>query len=320
MNQKMNLTVKIVVLGVIAMLFAATMIALSVRNDGPDSTEFQSWGSDKKIERTFSVQDGGLLSIEADCGSITTRGSDSGDLSIRVFARGNDESIKNLRVDFDQQGNTVRVVERASRHYFNIFHYNNLDLQFEVSVPKNFNLHLRTSGGNISVADLNGNAEGETSGGDLQLRNISGSVRLNTSGGNIDAQDLKGECTCVTSGGSIRADAITGTLRFETSGGNIDIGGAEGKLVASTSGGDILASLKSNQGIDLSTSGGNVTVRIPKDTPAEINAETSGGDVSCDIPFNGKIKNGKMNGTINGGGNLIRLGTSGGDILISPVD
>ncbi len=320
MKHLMNITVKIAVLLILAAVFCATMIALSGRNQKAEGETYDSWGSDKKIERSFTVEPGGLLSIDADCGSIITTGSDSGTLSVRVFARGSEQSIRDMKVNFDQAGNNVTVTARTNHHMFGLFHNNNIDLRFEVSVPKKFNLNFRTSGGNVNVADVNGNIDGETSGGDLQLRRLDGVVRLETSGGNIEAEEINGDCTCSTSGGSIRADALHGNLSLETSGGNIEIRDSDGRLSASTSGGDITAHMKDNKGIDLSTSGGNVTVRIPKSTPADIKAETSGGDVSCDIPFNGKIKDGRMNGTINGGGNLIHLGTSGGDILISPVD
>jgi DUF4097 and DUF4098 domain-containing protein YvlB len=113
------------------------------------------------------------------------------------------------------------------------------------------------------------------------------------------------------------AESVDGSLRMETSGGNIEIRGSTGKVNASTSGGNIRASLKDNQGIDLSTSGGNISVELPKTISADVRAEASGGDVSCDIEYSGKIKDGSMKGKINGGGNLIRLETSGGDIVIT---
>ena len=320
MNQRMSITVKVIILVVLAVVFGATMIALSLRSRLPAREDDQTWGSDKKIERSFSVQPGGLLDIDADIGSVTTTGTDSGQVTVRVFARGSDENLRRMHVEFDQRGTTVRVTERTDHNYFRFLHDNNMDVHFEVSVPNNFNLRIRTAGGDLKVVDVKGKIDGETSGGDLELRKLEGNLRLETSGGNVDAEGLSGDCTCETSGGSIRAERIQGTSHFNTSGGNIEIRDADGRLVASTSGGDIVATLKGNQGIDLSTSGGNLTVRLPKATPGDVQAETSGGDVSCDLPFDGKIKDGRMNGRINGGGNLIRLETSGGDILISPMD
>ena len=51
-----------------------------------------------------------------------------------------------------------------------------------------------------------------------------------------------------------------------------------------------------------------------------MNAEASGGGVDCDFPISGKVREGTLHGQINGGGNEIRLETSGGDISISTLD
>ena len=112
----------------------------------------------------------------------------------------------------------------------------------------------------------------------------------------------------------------TGSLDVETSGGNIIIKNSDAKLTASTSGGDIQVELKDNKGINLSTSGGNITVSLPKSISAQVDATTTGGDVSCDFAFAGKIKDGSMHGKINGGGNLIQVETSGGDIVINSIE
>jgi DUF4097 and DUF4098 domain-containing protein YvlB len=91
-------------------------------------------------------------------------------------------------------------------------------------------------------------------------------------------------------------------------------------LHAETSGGDIRIELKDNKGIDLTTSGGNITVSLPKSVTADVRAEATGGDVTCDFPFSGKLKDGSFDGKINGGGQLIRLETSGGDIVIQSIE
>jgi DUF4097 and DUF4098 domain-containing protein YvlB len=140
---------------------------------------------------------------------------------------------------------------------------------------------------------------------------------MSTSGGNVDISRSHGDVFLETSGGNMTGDAVEGTIHMQTSGGNIGLTDCDGKVSASTSGGNIRAAMRDNKGIDLSTSGGNLRVFLPPGAKGEVNAEASGGDVSCDFPFSGKIKEGHMNGSINGGGPLIRLETSGGDISIA---
>jgi hypothetical protein len=67
------------------------------------------------------------------------------------------------------------------------------------------------------------------------------------------------------------------------------------------------------------TSGGDIDIRVPAGTGALIDASTSGGEVICDLPItmNGKLDESRIRGTINGGGEMIRARTSGGDIRVS---
>jgi DUF4097 and DUF4098 domain-containing protein YvlB len=68
----------------------------------------------------------------------------------------------------------------------------------------------------------------------------------------------------------------------------------------------------------LSTSGGEVKVKVPAEAAFNLDVETSGGDVRCDLPVTvqGKLESNRINGVVNGGGPVLKLGTSGGDIHV----
>ncbi|MBI1808099.1 MAG: DUF4097 family beta strand repeat protein [Ignavibacteria bacterium] len=320
MNKQLSIQAKLAILVVFAVMFAATMIALSVRTHNKDDGHSAPWGSDKKIEKTFSVQPNGKLILDADEGTISISGTESNEVSVQVTARGSDDQLRKFNVTFDQEGDRVKVEGRLRNHHFNFFENNSINVHFEIQVPKKFNLDVQTAGGDIVVQNIEGTIEGETSGGDLELTKVGGSIKMNTSGGNITVQNATGSVFLETSGGNMRGESINGTIHMETSGGNIELKDSDGKLDASTSGGNIRVAMKDNKGIDLSTSGGNLVVRLPKSISAEVLAEATGGEVSCDFPFAGKLRDGSLRGTINGGGNPIKLETSGGDIVISSVE
>ena len=305
---------------VFAVLFGATLIALSVKDRRTAVDDSLSWGNAKTIEKKFNVKSGDKLIIDADVGDIVVTGSDSNELSIHVFQKGSDEQLKKYHVNFDQSGSIVKVQARHERKYFHFFDDSWFDVRFEVQLPKDFNLDLQTSGGNMNVENVNGTIVGETSGGDVEVDKLAGTVKLTTSGGNVRLLNSNGELTFETSGGDIVGEDLTGKVRVETSGGNITIRRTDASLYGETSGGDIRVELKDNKGIDLTTSGGNVVVNLPKSITGDVDAETSGGDVSCDFSFSGKLKDGSLHGQINGGGQKIRLGSSGGDIVIHSVE
>ncbi len=316
----MSVSSKLVILVALAVLFGATMIALSVRKNAPAGSDENYWGESKNIDKTFKVKTGDKLILDADEGDIAVSGQDSEELVVHVSVRGSESLTKNYKVDMDQDGGVVTIRARHDRRMFHWFDNNSLDIKYDIQLPKKFNVRLETSGGNIDLAGVDGELRGQTSGGDLRIDDVHGKVNISTSGGNVKVRKSTGELTFGTSGGDIVGDDLAGTLNVETSGGNISIMKAEGALHASTSGGNIRVELMDNKGIDLSTSGGSVTLTLPKSATGDVNAETSGGEVSCDFPFNGKIRDGSFHGTINGGGERIRLESSGGDIVIHAVD
>ncbi|HTK81579.1 MAG TPA: DUF4097 family beta strand repeat-containing protein [Bacteroidota bacterium] len=320
MSRPLSLTIKLTALVVFAVLFGATLVALSVKDRRHENTESFAWGKESTVERKFTVKDGDRLVVDADIGDISINGTEGNEVTVRVYQTGSEEKKNRTRFDFDQSGNVVTVKGRLQRKYFNFFGDMELGVRFEIQVPRNFDLHMQTSGGNITIDGVHGSIFGETSGGDVEVDKIDGKAKLTTSGGNVKLTDSKGDLTFETSGGDIVGEDLGGNIHVETSGGNINIRRTDASLYGETSGGDIRAELRDNKGIDLSTSGGNVVVNLPKSAAGDVDAETTGGDVSCDFAFSGKLKDGSLHGQINGGGLRIRLGTSGGDIVIHSVE
>jgi DUF4097 and DUF4098 domain-containing protein YvlB len=67
----------------------------------------------------------------------------------------------------------------------------------------------------------------------------------------------------------------------------------------------------------LDTSGGSIEVSIDRSANLNLDASTSGGSVSSDLPvLNGAVSHSHMQGAIGSGGEQLRLHTSGGSIHI----
>jgi len=325
MTKSISFTMKVVTFILVSVAFGLTMIALSVRTPSRAQDDGYAWGNSwedhsKKFEKQFSVQPDGKLIIDTDVGEISITGTDKNEVSVVVTVRGSSDRLRDFDVEFSQDGNTVTVSGRQERGNFNnMWGNNSLDARFVIQVPKRFNSRLSTSGGGIAIDNITGTTDGETSGGDINLTSYEGAIDLTTSGGDLEARKCSGKLYLKTSGGNVRGEFISGTVEFETSGGNIELREIDAKLHASTSGGNIHVEAKDNKGIELTTSGGNVVLLMPKSVTATVEASTSSGDVSCELEYSGKIKDGEMHGRINGGGNPVRLETSGGDIEINPL-
>lgn len=170
-----------------------------------------------------------------------------------------------------------------------------LNISFTIYVPKNVTTDLHTSGGGIDLANLTGTHDFSTSGGGLRIKKLSGKTNGKTSGGGITVIDTQGEISLYTSGGGINADNCSGQITLKTSGGPINMNVLDGTIEAETSGGsvrgrDIKGELKAH------TSGGGVALRA---LACSVEASTSGGNIEVEIRELGKFVT-----VSNSGGNI----------------
>ena len=256
--------------------------------------------AEKKFERSFTVSPGGSLVVEADSASVHVSGGDTNQVTVRMSARGSEEDLANMKLDAVQKGDGVTVtMRRQAGGWFNWKSWNG-EAHIEVTVPQRYGINIHTGGGKVELTDFTGSATLRTSGGDIVAKNVNGNVEAHTSGGGIFADTIRGEMDAATSGGDVRLLKV------------------DGKIAGRTSGGDVQCSLVGvNRGISVSTSGGSIEVTLPRATTANIEAKTSGGEFTSEIPVAiTRIQEGHVQGSINGGGQPIDVRTSGGDITL----
>lgn len=285
----------------------------------------------RNVDKTFVVQPGGHLKASTQGGDITIKTADVAEVRIRAkqVVRANseqeaDEILAKLDLTMEQNGNDVTAESKYERHGPGTWFGNwpPVNVSFEITVPKNYHLNLNTSGGNIAVASVTGNVKARTSGGDLKFARVDGDIDAGTSGGNIVLAEGTARAKLNTSGGDIHVDRAGGPTEVSTSGGNIELESVANLISATTSGGDVRANITGplTQDTLLSTSGGEVDVKVAKGTGFQLDASTSGGDVRADgltitIEKGGSGKS-RLSGSVNGGGPRLKLRSSGGDVTI----
>ena len=304
------------------------------------------------IEKSFQVKPGGKLILETDIGSIEVLSRNTNTLEVEVIQEAKTASssraeriLEDFEVSFRQSGDNVYVTGEyrrgsLSRFWNNIGRY--IRVKFQVTVPQEFNVDLKTKGGSISVNDLKGDVQsktsggslafsridgpvyGRTSGGSIRLTSCSGNADVKTSGGSITLGDVNGDVTAHTSGGSIKVGKAKGSVDVHTSGGGIHVEEAWGAIKAHTSGGSITAHISDQPESDcsLTTSGGSITVHLADKIGLDLNARASGGRVYTEFPVmvSGEINKSSLKAKINDGGPQFYLYTSGGSIYIRKAD
>lgn len=275
---------------------------------------------EKNLNRSFNVSPGGMLTVDADGADISVVGGDANTVSVRIEARGSQSELDELNLSAEQSGDGVRVeARRPGSRGWRWGGSWRVETHIDVTVPRNYRVDAKTSGGDVRVEDVAGQARVRTSGGNLFVRNLKGDFEGHTSGGEVRIESMVGAVNAHTSGGNVLVSKVKGDVDASTSGGDVRVVGVDGRIRAGTSGGSVRCELTgANRGIQATTSGGSVWLTLPKDAKGTLDAQSSGGSISSDFPISTtRWTAHHLNGEINGGGEEIYLRSSGGTITLS---
>jgi DUF4097 and DUF4098 domain-containing protein YvlB len=186
-----------------------------------------------------------------------------------------------------------------------------------------------TGGGSIEIQSCDQGATLETGGSSIVVRHCNGKVKATTGGGSIDLSDVGGPAEIETGGGSIRLTSAKGHVHAETGGGGIELYGVPSAR-AETGAGGITVKLVNTGGerhdSDLETGAGDITVYIAADVAINVRASVDMGNghrITSDFPDIHVSSEGDQwsktltaDGALNGGGPMLKVHTSTGDICI----
>jgi len=195
-------------------------------------------------------------------------------------------------------------------------------------------ISAETGGGSVVIVSGLQGAVLETGGGNIQVQRCDGNVKATTGGGSIDLGDLGGPVEIETGGGSIRLASAKGVVRAETGSGSIELGGVP-SAHAETGSGGIIAKFTSANGVRsdsmLQTAVGDITVYLSPSMNISIQASidvSNGHTIRSDFPEIRVVTEGgewgpksvSATGALNGGGPVLKIRTSSGNIVLRRAD
>lgn len=236
--------------------------------------------------KTFEVDPGGSLSVDTTLGSFHVDAGATDTVTVEALLEVEADNLekaerkfKDLQLNFTQNGNNVEIHSdfRGLKR--------GLSLEFRISVPRNYNLKLKTGGGNIEVVDVYGNVSAHTSGGSIRIKRVNGPVMVQTAGGSIRVEHVIGQIQAVTKGGNVTA-RMSDQLSADCY---------------------------------LSTSGGKVAVELNQASGFDVDAKTRAGHVITEFPITmqGKLSGKSCKTSINGGGPKLVLRSAAGNIHLA---
>jgi len=331
--------------------FGTAALAQDYDNKTPYLTK--SLANDAISNVVVSTSAGGIAvsgkSGEAPRIEVYIKGNNNHDLS-------KEEIEKRLAEDYDMDisvnGHELSATVKT-KHNDHFDWKRSLSISFKIYVPEEVSTNLRTSGGGIRLDNLKGNEEFATSGGGLQIdklvgtihghtsgggievnnssdhidletsgggiiaKHCDGEIKLHTSGGGLILEDLKGNINAHTSGGGVEGARIEGELITSTSGGGIELKEMSGSVDAHTSAGGLVAEMvKVDKYLKLSTSAGNIDLKLPEKQGFDLNLRGERVNQHQFSGFNGDWDKDHVRGTVNGGGATVDANASSGSVNV----
>ena len=182
---------------------------------------------------------------------------------------------------------------------------------------------VKNSGGQISIGEAGSSVVAETSSGSIEITTANGPVEVRNSGGDVRIDEADAETVASTSSGSIVIKLAKGKVDARNSGGKIEVNDARETVQARTSSGPIIVGFGTQPKAEshLEVSGGDIKVTLPRSAALDVDARSSGGKVVSAFPVtsivSGEPKPGALRGKINGGGSMLTLRASSGDIRLN---
>jgi DUF4097 and DUF4098 domain-containing protein YvlB len=265
-----------------------------------------------KDTRTFNVSGTPDLTVETFDGRIEVHTWDRAEVEVEIEKRGMDQAlIDEMRVAVEQQGDRI-VLEvtgpsRQASRGITVGVHISTEARLRVAMPRRATLTARTGDGAIRVED------------------IEGRLSLLTGDGSVTADRVSGDVEVRTRDGAIRVTAAEGRLDLETEDGSITVGGRPARLRADSGDGAIRVTAESGtavtDGWDLSTRDGSITLTLPEDFAAEIDAATGDGSIrsshpalSIDREEGRRIRD--LRARMGAGGAVVKVRTGDGSIRV----
>ena len=184
--------------------------------------------------------------------------------------------------DCDWDGNRRRGRNRGSN-----WDNNDTEVTFTVKVPANTNLNVGTVSGDVTGNGIRGDTEARSVSGDVRLTDVVAKI--------VEAVTVSGNVELLR----VNADEVVA----ETVSGDVDFSGE----------------IHKNGDYDMKTLSGDVIMRIPKGTGADISGATFSGEFSTSFPITTKAtsrytRKQRINGTIGDGSARIRVESFSGDV------
>jgi hypothetical protein len=283
---------------------AVGLVFLAALGVGMSGTARRAQGEELKrvAEKLIPFESGGSIHIDDKNGKLIVEAWPRREVRIqitrvvRVDGRAKaEELMKDLEAQVEVRKDRIDIESRFPKRYeangiLGLLGHRNATLQinYYVQVPRETDLYLATSNGEVRASGTTGRVEANTTNGDISVTQVNGKVTVGTTNGEVRLTGVAGQAVARTTNGSVVAE---------------------------------IRNLPPSGRVDLGTTNGNVEGYFDSDLKADLEAMTTNGRVSVAFPLTGEgiMTSRTIRGTIQGGGAKISIATTNGNVEVRRI-
>lgn len=284
---------------------------------------------DRHFHQSFDVQEGAKLILHHGDGEVSISPWEKNSIDVEVVYRASIKkagagSVREFEVEFDQSGDTVRVVGREPSVSIlrGLSYHWEREYSYTVKAPRWVALELDGRDGDVSIREWGADIALETSDGDVEIDGLLGDFEIRSRDGDVRIRDCETTRGSIrTSDGDVALERCEGSLQVEASDGGLTLSQIRGdRLDLRTSDGDVELDLMASEELDLTirSGDGNVAVGLDPGLSVVFTIQTGDGDVRMsEIEVAGLRKERRhTSGRIGDGRGSMKISTGDGDVVL----
>jgi DUF4097 and DUF4098 domain-containing protein YvlB len=167
-----------------------------------------------RIEKHFAVRGNPVITVQNSSGRIQVKAWDKN--QVMVVGQYTSDGVA---VEAAQSGNRIEV---ATRLLNGSVAPDSIKTDYDISVPAESELQVRTDSGNVTVDSVHGDMSFDTVGADLSLQDVAGYLVIKTIGGSLICTRCAGRLDATSISGNFQLfQPVMNNVRVQTSSGNI---------------------------------------------------------------------------------------------------
>lgn len=266
--------------------------------------------------------------------------SDRVEVNVAVTGCSPDEAediLDRMQVGTHQMKDAIRVYsdgDRSDAVWWRWIRTLDVTIHVELKLPSTVEADLRVPGGEVDVANLEGEFEITAMGGRCRAHDLEGALTLRGdsaeasikrfSGSKLDAHVAAGtltldqidaETVSVHSVCSpVHMSDVTSDTSLTANGTTVDVEDVSGPFSARIQGGTLSFDAAPRNNVDLTSVGASIHVTLPSDHEADVDIRGETVEVADVFSFSGEQTNGHLEGIFNGGGPPLSLRAIRGNV------